>query len=249
MKQDLLYFSLIIIVFFFACDERKVETFQGENEIYFDKFWMNEIAPGTASADSSVYSFFFYPTPTTQIRAALVVNLSGFIPKRDLRYGLRVVEEGTTATSDEYLLEEEYWFRVKEFPENIEEIQDTLYLFLIRSPRLTDLENGLRLMVELVPSEDVNLGQYERQRAIIVFTEFEEYPEWWDDEVEEYLLGKYSKEKYKTFLDNIDGAEMVNVEMLENEPSKMIELVLEFKAWLNKNPTYEKDGSRMTVVI
>lgn len=240
------------LYFLFACSEREIETFSDGNEIYFDKFYTNELAPGTANADSTMISFFFYPTGTQEINAALVVNLSGKLPEKDLCYGVKVVEEETTARTDEYLLPEKCIFRVqKEYDPNAKEVQDTLYITLKRSERMENLLEGVRLVIELVPTEELALGQFERRRAILIYTIHGTRPEWWDSEVDINLLGKYSEKKYKCFLDNVNGAERLDGDMIKNNPDEAIKLVMSFKSWLNiqNPPVLDEDGTEMKVEI
>ena len=234
-----------------SCDEREIATFSGGNEIYFDKFYMNELSPGTAPADSTVASFFFYPIGTETIEVGLVVNLSGKLPSRDLRYEVRVVEEGTTAVPEEYEFADEAWFHVDSVVDNVLEVQDTFYLRLKKSARLETMESGVRLMLELVPTEDVGVGQYERRRAVVISTVVAAQPEWWDEEVEYNLFGKFSQKKYRLFLDNIDKNVEMGEDLIENEPDRAIKLVMQFKEWLNSQtpPILEEDGTLMTVNI
>ena len=64
MKKLYTVLVVLFVVVFGACDEREIEIFTDENEIYFEKFYMNEVYPGLAQADSTVASFFFYPDGT-----------------------------------------------------------------------------------------------------------------------------------------------------------------------------------------
>ena len=105
------------------------------------------------------------------------------------------------------------------------------------------------LVVELVPGEGVGLGQLERRKAKIILTTKTTVPTWWDSNVEETLLGKYTDKKYKTFLNEIKGASDIDEEMIRQHPDKVIQLVMRFKVWLAENPTMDEDGRLMEVVI
>ena len=80
---------------------------------------------------------------------------------------------------------------------------DTIAIKMNRSARLKDFPHGIRLMVELVPQGDLQLGQSERIRALVVLTRDAIKPKWWKDEVETNLLGSYSSKKYKLFVTHI----------------------------------------------
>ena len=123
----------------FACEEQKVEIFDGGNAIYFDKFYTDAIYPGLESADSTVVSFFFYPDDTREVQAALLVNLMGGSLQTDMTFQLKVVEDATTANPDEYKLADQYVFEAR--PDSVYEslIQEYIYIDLFKSDRL---QNG-----------------------------------------------------------------------------------------------------------
>ena len=98
---------------------------------------------------------------------------------------------------------------------------------------------------------DVQLGQTERIRAVIILTRDAVRPEWWDADVTNNLFGEYSSRKYKLFLLYIDKKASLNEEMLKTAPYKAIQLVRRFKKWLDEHPekAIEEDGSKMTVNV
>lgn len=216
---------------FAACDEQEIEVFGGINRIYFEKFYRDALYPGTEEADSTTTSFFLYPEGTKVITAKLIVLLSGKKLDGNLTFGLKVMPEGTTATPEEYDLEETYTFHANT-KEKDTDIRDTIEIRINNSDRLEGLgAEGVKLMVELVPGEGMELGQYERRRAKVTWSYVEAQPEWWDAEVAFELLGEYSPEKYKLFLQHADtGGQME--ELIKHSPDKAIAMVMKFKEWL-----------------
>ena len=83
---------LLLTVAFGSCDRREIEIFADGNEIYFEKFYINEVYPGLAQADSTIASFFFYPDGVQDIEAPLTLLLSGDTLKEDQAFQLRVIE-------------------------------------------------------------------------------------------------------------------------------------------------------------
>lgn len=75
MKKSI-YLSFLLCLFW-ACEEEKIFTFADRPEVFFDKFYMDAIYPGTEGADSTEVSFFHYPDGTKDIEVPLVVCLSG----------------------------------------------------------------------------------------------------------------------------------------------------------------------------
>ena len=120
--------GLVMVSLLFACEEQKVEIFDGGNAIYFDKFYTDAIYPGLESADSTVVSFFFYPDDVREVQAPLLVNLMGGSLQSDMTFQLKVVEDATTANPDEYKLADQYVFEAR--PDSVYEtlIQEYFYI-------------------------------------------------------------------------------------------------------------------------
>ena len=252
MKNKLkIVVGFLLLISFFACQEKDLKLFDGGNEIFFEKFYIDERPPGTVEADSTVASFFFYPDGTQKIKAPLVLCLSGRLLEKDASFKIKVVEDLTTANPDEYTISENYVFRAKEIPEDATCVTDTINIDINLSNRLSGLENGVVLVVELIPNEQIGVGQIERRRAKIILTTQAAKPDWWDNEVTNNLLGEFSNKKYKLFLNNVDVNAELNKDLIVNQPNKAIELAIKFRDWLNsQNPkVIDEDGSEMTVAI
>ena len=150
---------------------------------------------------------------------------------------------------DEYVLENSYTFRARPIPAGASLILDTIQIRMNRSARLNDLEEGIRLVVEIVPSDELQVGQFERSKAVIHLTKDAVKPEWWTLEVSAGLLGNYSSLKYKTFLENIPGAYSLDGNMIKSAPDEAIKLVKLFKQWLAENPMEDENGLPMSVEV
>lgn len=250
MKRGIYIIFVTFALLAVACNRDEINVFNGKHQIYFDKFYMNAIAPGTEQADTTKASFFFYPDGTKSIQVKLAVQLSGTMLDSDLHFGLKAIADAGTAQPDEYTLEEQYTFHARPVAEGDKEIRDTITVTLNKSDRLVSLgEEGIRLVVELVPNKMVDLGQYERRRAVIVWTNVEGIPEWWDYEVQYALLGKYSYEKYKLFLEVVEGANDFNGELIKENPAKAIDMVNQFKKWLNEHLDDPVDGEKYQRIL
>ena len=230
-----------------ACEEQDIMVFGEERMVYFEKFWRDAIA-GTETADSTLITFYFnHPTDMHQ-QADLIGVLAGRKVEKDTPFRLRVVDELTTALPEDYTLEDEYIFRAMPVPDNATSMQDTIHIQFNRTPHLDEVDGGYRLVLEIVPTEEMKVGQYERSRAIIWVSKEPVRPLWWNEEVETYLLGKYSPLKYKLFLENVEGAEDLNENVIKEQPDLARKLVMKFKEWLIMNPTYE-DGILIDVPL
>ncbi len=233
MRKKIFLPFVLGIVFGIGCSEEDIKVFHGERQVFFENFYMNALSPGTEEADTTMTSFFLVGENENEMRVELVVLLSGDVPEQDLTFGLRAVPEGTTAEAEEYALDDHYVFHARPVTENMEDLRDTIEVTLKRSARLEELaEKGLQLEVELVPSEDVGLGQFERRRAVIVWTNVLAQPDWWDYEVTYMLLGEYSYDKYRLFLEVVPEAADIDETMISERPSQVISMVSEFRQWL-----------------
>ena len=61
MKIRLLFIVTLLAGIVSACGEKDIAVFEGRNQIYFEKFYMNALYPGTKEADTTRTSFFFFP--------------------------------------------------------------------------------------------------------------------------------------------------------------------------------------------
>lgn len=242
MNKIFLFLAIIGGFLFTSCQEDPILVFGTDHYLYFDKFWKDATYPGTEKADSTEVTFFFVDENESSTTADLIVVMAGRQLDHDLNFQLRVVPEMTTALPEEYTLQPQYTFRALPAQEGVNRFQDTIHIQLNKSARLDTMENGYRLVLEIVPNEEVKVGQTECARSIIRVVKDPVRPDWWTDEVDAYLLGTYSATKYKLFLEHVPGAYDMNKDMIEQRPDMARKLVLEFKKWLQQNPSVDEYG-------
>ena len=249
MKKIYLMTALLAVVLA-ACETKEIEVFNSRSQVCFEKFFMNAVYPGTEQADSTVVSFFFYPDGTQDIEAELAVLYSGLPLTADRAFQLKVVEQMTTATPDEYTLDPAYVFHAQGTVDSVRrDIRDIIKIKLHRSERF-DQGKAAVLCVEIVPNEELAWGQVERVRARIYITAQAAQPAWWTKEVTNNLLGNYSQTKYKYFLNEVDKKAQMSEELIKEHPDQAIRLVMEFKEWLMKqNPAVEDEYGVISVVL
>lgn len=250
MKRNISFMWVAFVVLLTACNKDEIKVFNSRYQIYFDKFYINALSPGTEEADTTRASFFFYPEGTESIKVKLAVQLSGLTLASDLHFGLKAILDAGTARAGEFVLEDQYTFHARPVPAGVKEVRDTIEVTLNHSARLEEMgEKGICLVVELVPNENVDLGQYERRRAVIVWTNVEAKPDWWDYEVQWALLGEYSYAKYKLFLEVVEGASELDGEMIKERPADAIDLVTRFKKWLNEHLNDPDQGEEYRKIL
>lgn len=232
MKKLFFMIAVLAGVCLTACSEQDIESFGTQRFVYFQKFWKDAPAPGTEKAEKTGVSFFFAEDDDTHVFADLQMVLAGRPLTEDLHFQLRVVEDMTTALPGEYSLDEFYTFRAKPLASDATQIDDTIHVKINRSKRLETMKEGYQLTLEIVPSNGVLAGQFERSRAVLQITKDPVRPDWWTKEVEESLLGTYSAKKYKLFLRNVEGAETLDGTMIKEHPDRARQLVMNYKRWL-----------------
>ena len=242
MNKIIVLLAVVGGFLFTSCQEDPITLFGYDHYVYFDKFWKDEAYPGTAKADSAEVTFFFLDESQNSMNVDLVVAMAGRKLENDLNFQLRVVADQTTALPEEYTLQDHYTFRALPVKEGDTRFQDTIHIQLNRSNRLDQMPEGYRLVLEIVPNEQVKAGPYERSRSVIRVIKDPVRPDWWNAEVTGYLLGTYSATKYKLFLQHVPGADELDQEMIENNPDQARKLALEFKQWLAENPSEDENG-------
>lgn len=244
MKARNIYLGMLLFLLALtACEEKGIETYSGSHNIFFEKFYMQAIAPGTQGADSTVVSFFNYPDGTPSIKVPLIVLLSGDVPTEDIEFTLVQAEGSELQLGTDFTVEESYKFRARPVGDKATDLRDTIYITVNNTSKVQG-EVGSRLVVELVPGKKAGAGQYEQRRAVVRVNSAPTKPKWWTTEITNYVLGKYSLAKYKLFMNNIDTRGEMSEELIVNQPDRVRELAAQFKEYLNSQsePIYDDDN-------
>lgn len=254
MKKLFFMIAVLAGVCLTACSEQDIESFGTQRFVYFQKFWKDAPAPGTEKAEKTGVTFFFAEENDTHVYADLQVVLAGRPLEQDLHFKLRPVADMTTALPNEYSLDEFYVLRAKPLSADATQIDDTIHVKINRSERLETMKEGYQLTLEIVPTDEALVGQFERSRAVLQITKDPVRPDWWTKEVEISLLGPYSAKKYKLFLKNVEGADKFDGTLIKEHRDRAIQLVRNFKKWLEvQDPESLKDdelpGGYITVEV
>ena len=235
----MLFFLLALV----ACEEKGIETYSGSQNIYFEKFYMDAIAPGTEGADSTVVSFFNYPEGTPSIKVPLIVLLSGNVPTEDIEFKLVQAEGSELQLGTDFTVESSYKFHARPVGDKATDLRDTIYITINNTSKVQG-EVGSRLVVELVPTGKVGVGQYEQRRAVVRINSAPTKPTWWNTEITNYVLGKYSLAKYRLFMNNIDKQGEMSEDLIVNRPDRVRELAIAFKKYLQaqSEPIWDADN-------
>lgn len=226
MKQYILLFSLAL--FFFACAEDKIESYSGEQYLYFSEL-MDE------DEESVEISFNNYPL-NEELSVELSLGLVGDPFSVPTPYRVSVVTDKTTALSENYELPENPMFA----PHVAE---DVLLLKLIKTERLKE---DVALTLRIEPNEYIagSIKQYETIK--IVFNNVESKPLWWTKTIERNYLGTYSREKYEALV-QYGGESAADFGNLNTAQKR--QCALRLKQAIEDYGLKEKDGKAMTVPV
>lgn len=153
---------------------------------------------------------------------------------------LSINPELTTAKADSYDLESKVTFRK-------DVLEDETFLILKKTALLDTRE--VRLVIDIIGNEELQPGQSIYTRKVIRFSSLISKPLWWNDVVEESLLGKYTEKKFRLFMQVTGVGELKDL-----SESERWSLARKFKNYLIEkadegNPVKDEDGSDMTVPV
>lgn len=229
-KMRKIYSLLIASIFLLvACEKDEIQMWDSGNYVQFAEEYK----------DSLTYSFFFYGTQE-EIKVPLNMQLVGLPLANDARVSLSVNQALTTAEPDSYLLDTEPVFRK-------DVLEDTAYL-LLKKTALLDTEE-VRLVIDIVANETLKPGQSIYSRKVIRFSSLVSQPLWWDEVVEESLLGEYTEKKFRLFMEVTGVGDLTGY-----SESERWSMARKFKYYLIEqeekgNPVKDEDGADMTVPV
>lgn len=222
-------FYLFIIIIFASCNEDEIPLYESSD--YINLKVDNE----------SEYIQAFSLTPgKNEALVPVIIELIGNISDKDREINYSVVEEETTASSDNYDLPETFTFSKGKHI-------DTIYVKLLNTEALKQEVKSLTLKLE--DSQDFMVGLPTNSILHIKMHDKLAKPNWWDSTIVDEFLGEYSDEKFKLFIEVTGVADFGG----KDEDYKR-NYSLKFKYYLQRqkdegNEVKEKDGSPMTVTI
>lgn len=222
MKKYILLGLLACVLF--SCDKDDVEAYHAGRFLYI---------PDSLGMDTTFVSFKHHMGADTY-KVPFEVRMIGTVGMQDLEYRIEIIDSLTTAIASDYRLLTTQSFGAAKW-------RDTLWVELVNTPHLTS--ETVRLTVKLVENEDFGLGYATRLTASVSFNNQMSKPLWWDDNITNLFLGKYSEEKYLAFY------ECTQISDLTDFPFwRLRQLTIEFREYIGKHDLKEKNGDPMTVV-
>ncbi len=232
MKQFIFLFLLLAV---FGCEEDEFDTYSGVNYL---NFYDN---PAT---DSIVETFFFH-FGKEEIEVPVKFNLGGCLLTQDSPITLSIVDSLSGMLKDGKVIsplsDEDFAFPdPMVFHKGVE--VDSVFVILKKTAKLDNAY--CRVVLQIESNEYFTAGETAYRQAKIYFTSAISTPAWWDETIVNYYLGEFSPEKYLVFCQEIGVTDLTDV-----EEKYIREYALQFKRYLEANPQYEADGSKMVVSV
>lgn len=229
------FIFLLFLLVVFSCEEDEFDTYVGRNYL---SFYDN---PAT---DSIVETFFFH-FGKEEIEVPVKFNLGGKLLTEDCPIRLSVIDSLSGLLQDgkvvSALSDEDFAFPEQMiFHKGVN--VDSIFVVLKKTAKLDNAY--CRVVLQIMPNDYFEVGETAYRQAKIYFTSAIDTPLWWDEDIVDYYLGVFSPKKYEVFCREIGVTDLTDV-----EEKYIREYALQFKRYLEANPEYELDGSRMKVSV
>jgi hypothetical protein len=213
-----------------ACQRDEILTYEAADYVHFERRFV----------DSSSFTFVSYPNDD-EIYYPVVVSLVGNVAAHDRPYGVRVIDNYTTAPAANYELPAAFALKANA-------VADTFLVKLVKTPDLQS--TAIRLALQVTGSDELLAGETERSVFILWYTDQIARPAWWDGTMESAFLGRYSDAKYRLFMSVTGVGDMTGMEYHDRRYYTLI-----FKNYLREmkasgHTVYEADNAtEMTVAL
>lgn len=190
--------------------------------------------------DNSVFNFSFISTTKETVQIAIPIKFAGRSLTEDLAFAIKVHPGDTEKTT----LKEGEEYELPELVFHKGDFLDTIFVTVRKTARMENSVYNLKFNLE--SNENFLATQTGALEAELRVTAQIAQPSWWNQEVTDIYLGKYSNKKFKLFTQEIfigDYGEL-------DESGKRY-YALKFKYWLEEQTpqVYDEDDTLMKVAI
>ena len=161
MKSRLLYL-MIVLAFFFSCEENKDGFYDNIARIYFPE-----------ETDSLSFSFGDKIAEYTRHVVNVPVKMMGMNATEEMRFKVVLNTELSTAEEGVHFVELQ-----SEYPLLVDSVNAYIPVELIRD-ELSEDEVTYKIVLDLEANTDFQLGSKENLRAVVTFNNYLEEPSWW----------------------------------------------------------------------
>lgn len=230
MKNINIYILLLLIVAgLTSCEKERIPVYDSSDFINLE----------VENEDEFIHSFSLHPGQT-ETEIPMVVELIGNVSNIDRIINYSIVDEETTASTENFDLPENFVFKANKFV-------DTVYLKIKNTEILKTEEKTLAIKLE--DSKDFSVKIPTNSIFRIKMHDKLARPNWWNSTVESEYLGDYSDEKFILFMQVTGVSDFTSMDEAHRRSYS-----LKFKYYLKKrkdegNPALESDFSEMEVTV
>lgn len=229
MKKTIAILAATVALITIGCNKSEILAPTDQRHIYMSY----------PESGNSVFNFSFVSTENETAQIAVPIKFAGRPLTENLAYTVKVYPGSTDTSLKEG---EEY-----EFPELIfhkGSFLDTIFVTVHKTARMDKAVFNLKF--SLASNENFFATQTGALEAEIRVSALIAQPSWWNQEVIDFYLGKYSDTKFKLFSQKIFGGDFG---ALDDNMKRYY--ALKFKYWLEEQtqPVKDEDGTLMTVAI
>lgn len=229
MKKTIAILAATVALASIGCNKSEILSPTYERHIYMSY----------PESDNPVFNFSFVSTTKETVQIAVPIKFAGRPLTENLAFAITVhpgAEETTLKEGEEYELPELIFHK--------EDFLDTIFVTIHKTERMkTGIYN---LKFSLTDNENFFATQTGALEAELRVTAQIAQPSWWNQDVVDFYLGKYSNKKFELFSQNIFMGDYG-----ELDDSEKRYYALRFKYWLeDQEPAiYDEDDTLMTVAI
>lgn len=187
--------SLVMIVLA-SCSQSIDNMYKGKDRIQF-KYYTLDFNKKMIFNNKFTFSFGMKADDIKTDTAKIVVEYLGTPSDADRTYKVKIVADSTTAVEGQHFatVSESQTFRAGRF-------SDTLKIVVFRGKLSSSFTNpeDKRLALEMIPSEDFDLGMKDGLRAYLNINNYLSQPVWWKDPLRFNYIGFYHPKKWKILI-------------------------------------------------
>lgn len=187
---------LTFTAFFSSCDQSIDNLYTEKSRIQF-KYYTVDYQKKMIIKNSSTFSFGMLDESILIDTAYIPVEYLGVPSDKDRVYNIRVLQDSTTAEPNVHFqpLSSTQVFRAGR-------LTDTIKVVVLRSSLSSSFKHPVdkRLALEMLPSDDFNLGMKDGLVTYLNINNYLSEPEWWSTPLRGNYIGFYHPKKWKILM-------------------------------------------------
>lgn len=198
---SIIVFILLIVAGLSSCKQDIDNFYKEKSRIQFTYYTLDYNKKLIVN-NKSTFSFGMAEDEVLQDTARIVVEFLGSASDKDRQYTVKINSDSTTAVEGMHY---KPFSMTQTFRAN--RLKDTLKIVVIRKNMSVSFTNpeDKRLTLEMVPSDDFELGMKDGLRTNLYINNYLSEPDWWDYSLRLPYIGFYHPKKWKILISFNEG--------------------------------------------